>query len=141
MAKIADSSIDGELTIEVKATLTVDEDTFDTCVNIMTIYAREHGIKGMTLDFRKTAPSRLGRFLMSDEAVEDILGTKAKYRNWKKRLSHLRVRRDGSIRIIVNNRQKMAGKPMRRTRQIKIAKKRYLNYLVKQYFGGNSSES
>lgn len=33
----------------------------------------------MTLDFRKTAPSRLGRFLMSDEAVEDILGTKAKY--------------------------------------------------------------
>lgn len=30
MAKIADSSIDGELTIEVKATLTVDEDTFNT---------------------------------------------------------------------------------------------------------------
>ena len=28
------------------------------------------------------------------------------YRNWKKRLSHLRVRRDGSIYIIVNNRQK-----------------------------------
>lgn len=48
---------------------------------------------------------------------------------------------DGSIYIIVNNRQKMAGKPMRRTRQIKIAKKRYLDYLVKQYFGGNSSES
>ena len=46
------------------------------------------------------------------------------YWNWKKRLSHLRVRRDGSIYIIVNNRQKMAGKPMRRTRQIKIAKNR-----------------
>ena len=60
MAKIADSSMDGELTIKVKATLTVDEDTFDTCVNIMAIYAREHGIKGMTLDFRKTAPSWLG---------------------------------------------------------------------------------
>ena len=79
MAKIADGNIAGELTIEVKATLTVDEDTFDTCVNLMTIYAREHGIKGMTLDFRKTAPSRLGRFLMSDEAVEDILGVKTKY--------------------------------------------------------------
>lgn len=62
-------------------------------------------------------------------------------RNLKKRLSRLRVRGDGSIYIIVNNRQKMAGKPMRRTRQIKIAKKRYLDYLVKQYFGGNSSES
>lgn len=57
------------------------------------------------------------------------------------RLGRLYVRRDGSIYIIVNNRQKMAGKPMRRTRQIKIAKKRYLNYLVNQYFGGNSSES
>lgn len=79
MAKIADGNIAGELTIEVKATLTVDEDTFDTCVNLMTIYAREHGIKGMTLDFRKTAPSLLGRFLMSDEDVEDILGAKAKY--------------------------------------------------------------
>ena len=79
MAKIADSSIVGELEVEVKATLTVDEDTFNTCVNIMTIYAREHGIKGMTLDFRKTAPSCLGRFLMSsDEAVEDILGVKTK---------------------------------------------------------------
>jgi hypothetical protein len=62
-------------------------------------------------------------------------------RNLKKRLGRLYVRRDGSIRIIVNNRQKMAGKPMRRARQIKIAKKRYLDYLVKQYFGGNSSES
>lgn len=79
MAKIVDSSMDGELTIKVKATLTVDEDTFDTCVNIMAIYAREHGIKGMTLDFRKTAPSSLWRFLMSDEAVDDVLGIKTKY--------------------------------------------------------------
>ena len=79
MAKIADSSIAGELTVEVKATLIIDEDTLDTCVNLMTIYAREHGIKGMTLDFRKTAPSRLGRFLMSDEAVEDVLNVETKY--------------------------------------------------------------
>ena len=63
------------------------------------------------------------------------------YRNLKKRLGRLCARRNSSIHIIVNNRQKMAGKPMRRTRQIKIAKKRYLDYLVKQYFGGNSSES
>lgn len=63
------------------------------------------------------------------------------YWNLKKGLGRVCVRRDSSIRIIVNNRQKMAGKPMRRTRQIKIAKKRYLDYLVKQYFGGNSNES
>lgn len=79
MAKIIDSSMAGELKIEVKATLTVDEDTFDTCVNLMTIYAREHGVKGMTLDFRKTAPSTLGKFLMSDEAVEDALNVGTKY--------------------------------------------------------------
>lgn len=79
MEKIADSSMNGELKIKVKAALTVDEDTFDTCVNIMTIYAREHCVKGMTLDFRKAAPNRLGRFLMSDEAVDDVLGVKTKY--------------------------------------------------------------
>ena len=79
MAKIVDSSMDGELTIKVKATLTVDEDTFDTCVNIMTIYAREHGIKGMVLDFRKAARSSLWRFLMSDGAVDDVLDVKTKY--------------------------------------------------------------
>lgn len=61
MAKIANGSMDGELTIEVKATLTVDEDTFNTCVNIMTIYAREHGIKGMTLDFRKNSSQSVGK--------------------------------------------------------------------------------
>ena len=74
MMKIADSSMDGELTIKVKAALTVDEDTFDTCVNIMAIYAREHGIKGMTLDFRKTAPSWLGRFLMENTLIWYFLG-------------------------------------------------------------------
>ena len=31
------------------------------------------------------------------------------YRNWKMRLGRRCCRRDGSIRIIVNNRQKMAG--------------------------------
>lgn len=34
MAKIADSSIAGELTIEVKATLTVDEDTVEAFLNV-----------------------------------------------------------------------------------------------------------
>lgn len=79
MAKLTDKNIVGEIKVEVKASLTVDEDTFDTCVNLMTIYAREHGVKGMTLDFRKTAPGTLGRFLMSDEAVNDVLQVETKY--------------------------------------------------------------
>ena len=79
MAKLTDRNIVGEIKVEVKASLTVDEDTFDTCVNLMTIYAREHGVKGMTLDFRKTAPGTLGRFLMSDEAVDDMLNVETKY--------------------------------------------------------------
>ena len=56
------------------------------------------------------------------------------YRNRKKRLARLRIKRDGHIYSVVNNHQKMAGKPMRRTRQIKIARERYLNYLVKTIF-------
>lgn len=56
------------------------------------------------------------------------------YRNWKKRLSHLRVRRDGSIYIIVNNRQKMAGKPMRRTRQIKNSEEEILRLSCETVF-------
>ena len=79
MAKLTDKNIVGEIKVEVKASLTVDEDTFDTCVNLMTIYAREHGVKGMTLDFRKTASGTLGRFLMSDEAVDDMLNVETKY--------------------------------------------------------------
>ena len=58
------------------------------------------------------------------------------YWNRKKRLGRLRIKRDGHIYIVANNHQKMTGKSMMRTRQIKIARKRYLNYLVKQYFGG-----
>lgn len=53
------------------------------------------------------------------------------YRNWKKRLGRLRIKRDNSIYIVVNNHQKMTGKSMMRTRQIKIARKRYLDYLMK----------
>lgn len=63
------------------------------------------------------------------------------YRNLKKRLGRLRFRRYGSIYFIVNNRQKMAGKSMMRTRQIKIARKRYLDYLMKQYLEVADSES
>ena len=42
------------------------------------------------------------------------------YWNRKKRLARLRIKRDGFIYIVVNNRQKMAGKPMRRKRQMDI---------------------
>lgn len=79
MAKIADSSIAGELKIEVKATLTVDEDTFRTCVNLIEIYAREHEIKGTILDFRDADRSPIGKWLMSDEAVDDVLNVETKY--------------------------------------------------------------
>lgn len=39
------------LTVEVKTKLTVEEDTLYTCINLMTIFAREHGYKGAVLAF------------------------------------------------------------------------------------------
>jgi hypothetical protein len=39
------------LTVEVKTKLTVEEDTLYTCINLITIFAREHGYKGMVMEF------------------------------------------------------------------------------------------
>lgn len=37
--------------VEVKAGLFVDEKTFRTCMNLISIYAENNGIKGMIVDF------------------------------------------------------------------------------------------
>lgn len=79
MAKVIDSSMSGELKIEVKATLTVDENTFKTCVNLIEIYAREHGVKGIILDFRESPNGPWRKFLMDNKAVDDVLRVNTKY--------------------------------------------------------------
>ena len=73
MPKIADGGIVGEVKVEVKATLTVDENSFKTCMNLMEIYAKEHGVKGIVLDFRESPNGPWRKFLMNDKSVEDVL--------------------------------------------------------------------
>lgn len=41
----------GNVSVEVKATLSVDERTFRTCLNLITIHAKQEGFKGIILVF------------------------------------------------------------------------------------------
>lgn len=41
----------GEVSVEVKAGLSVDERTFRTCMNLVSIYARNNGFDGMVVGF------------------------------------------------------------------------------------------
>lgn len=41
----------GEVSVEVKAGLSVDERTFRTCMNLVTIHAQNEGLKGMVVRF------------------------------------------------------------------------------------------
>lgn len=47
------NNVIGEVSVEVKvkAGLSVDEKTFRTCMNLVSVYAENHGIKGMIVQF------------------------------------------------------------------------------------------
>ena len=44
-------NIIGEVSLEVKAGLSVDERTFKTCMDLVSIYARNNGFDGMVVGF------------------------------------------------------------------------------------------
>ena len=44
-------NIIGEVSAEVKAGLSVDERTFRTCLNLISIHAQNEGLKGMVVRF------------------------------------------------------------------------------------------
>lgn len=44
-------NIIGEVSVEVKAGLTVDKKTFRTCMNLAAIHAENQGLKGMVVFF------------------------------------------------------------------------------------------
>lgn len=46
-------NIIGEVSVEVKAGLSVDEKTFRTCMNLAAIYANNKGLKGMVVFFNE----------------------------------------------------------------------------------------
>lgn len=44
-------NVAGEVVINVKARLDVDDDTFNTCMSLITIRAKADGLKGMLVKF------------------------------------------------------------------------------------------
>ena len=44
-------NIIGEVSVEVKAGLSVDERTFRTCLNLIAIHAQNEGLKGIVVGF------------------------------------------------------------------------------------------
>lgn len=46
-------NIIGEVSVEVKAGLSVDERTFKTCMDLVSIYARNNGFDGMVVGFNE----------------------------------------------------------------------------------------
>lgn len=49
-------NIIGEVSVEVKAGLTVDKKTFRTCMNLAAIHAENQGLKGMVVYFDRDDP-------------------------------------------------------------------------------------
>lgn len=51
-----EKQIIGEISVEVKAGLYVDEKTFRTCMDLASIHARDKGLKGMVIFFDDENP-------------------------------------------------------------------------------------
>ena len=58
----------GEVSVEVKAGLTVDKKTFKTCMNLAAIHADNQGLKGMVVFFNREDPD--GYLMMPLETDE-----------------------------------------------------------------------
>lgn len=64
----------GEVSVEVKAGLSVDKRTFRTCMDLAAIHAQNEGIKGMVVRFNDQDFDRCSiRPLMTEEEVEAAL--------------------------------------------------------------------
>jgi len=51
-----ENQIIGEISVEVKAGLYVDERTFRTCMDLVSIHAKNEGLKGMVIFFDDEDP-------------------------------------------------------------------------------------
>lgn len=61
----------GEVSVEVKAGLSVDKKTFRTCMDLVAIHAQNEGIEGMVVRFNDQDIDRCSiRPLMTEEEVE-----------------------------------------------------------------------
>ena len=63
----------GEITVDVRAKLSVDFETFAACMTLITIYAKNHDLKGMVVDFRDNWRTK---DLRTEKALEAALSGK-----------------------------------------------------------------
>ena len=59
----------GEVSVEVKAGLSVDEKTFRTCLNLISIYAENQGAKGIFVNLNDGSYP-LVKLIETDESLE-----------------------------------------------------------------------
>lgn len=59
----------GEVSVEVKAGLSVDEKTFRTCLNLISIYAENNGAKGIFVNLND-GDYPLVKLIETDESLE-----------------------------------------------------------------------
>lgn len=59
----------GEVSVEVKAGLSVDEKTFRTCLNLISIYAENQGAKGIFVNLNDGGYP-LVKLIKTDESLE-----------------------------------------------------------------------
>lgn len=71
MANICNKNVVGEVSIEVKAGLSVDEDTFQVCMDLIRLYVRNHGDKGLLVDCRDDGP--FVHHIKNDSALDYII--------------------------------------------------------------------
>lgn len=65
----------GEVSVEVKAGLTVDKKTFRTCMNLAAIHAENQGLKGMVVFFDRNDPDGYRLIpLETEERCEKVWG-------------------------------------------------------------------
>lgn len=62
-----------EVTVEVKAGLSVDKHTFQVCLNLMQIYAKNNDIKGMVVGFDDRFDESFFKILNTNEEVDKIM--------------------------------------------------------------------
>ena len=62
------------MNIEVKATFTVDKTTFNTCMNLITLYARSHNIKGFLIDASLPEEECVYSEIETLEGIEECFG-------------------------------------------------------------------
>lgn len=71
------SHVIGEVTVEVKAGLTVDEHTFHTCMSLAAIHGCNQGLKGMVVIFDDADTNGYAIFpLETEEEVDAAISAK-----------------------------------------------------------------